>query len=165
MRRIVLIGCPASGKTTLGNHISKKYNIPTLHLDRIFWVEPKGITQDVFLEQQNRFMDNNLSWISDGNFHRSTSFGPRVQNATSVIIFDLPKTIVYWRFLKRLISKRRSEMPEHRKETFQTIWGLVKYIWKFNTDDIMRKIEELDVKSKILVIDSLKFEKEFYNSI
>lgn len=168
MKKIVLIGCPASGKTTLGNEISKKYNIPTLHLDKIFWIEPKGITQDIFLEKQNRFMDNNPFWIVDGNFHRSTSFVSRAQKATSIIIFDMPKCVVYWRFLKRLlktVGKRREDMPEHRQETFQTIWGLTKYIWNFNTDDVMKRITEFGVEDKIIVINSLESEKEFYKNI
>jgi len=168
MKKIVLIGCPSSGKTTLGREISTKYSIPILYLDKIFWITPKGISQEDFLKQQLEFMSSNPSWIIDGNFHNSTSLGLRLESANSIVVFDLPKIVVYWRFIKRLITtigKKREDMPNGRKETPSTVWGLAKYIWSFNNEKIMNKVTELDVEDKVTIIKSLKSESEYYRNI
>jgi len=34
MERIVIIGCPGSGKTTLAKELGEKLNITVVHLDR-----------------------------------------------------------------------------------------------------------------------------------
>ena len=33
----MIIGCPSSGKTTLAKEISKKLNLPLIHLDVLGW--------------------------------------------------------------------------------------------------------------------------------
>ena len=37
--KIIIIGCPGSGKSYLTNILSKKYNIPKFHLDFYYWKE------------------------------------------------------------------------------------------------------------------------------
>ncbi|MDB1939910.1 isopentenyl transferase family protein [Clostridium tertium] len=36
MNRIIIIGCGGSGKSTLARNLSKKTNLPVVHLDKIF---------------------------------------------------------------------------------------------------------------------------------
>jgi len=35
-QKIVIVGCPSSGKTTIANKIGSLLNIPVYHLDKIF---------------------------------------------------------------------------------------------------------------------------------
>ena len=37
MKRILIIGCCGAGKTTLANVLSKRLNLPVVHLDRLWW--------------------------------------------------------------------------------------------------------------------------------
>jgi len=36
-RKIAIIGCAGSGKTTLGFQLQKKLNLPVYHLDQYYW--------------------------------------------------------------------------------------------------------------------------------
>ena len=37
MDRILVIGCPGSGKTRLARQLSEKLGLPVVHLDRLWW--------------------------------------------------------------------------------------------------------------------------------
>jgi len=166
--KIVIIGCPSSGKTTLANKISKKLNLSVFHLDKIFWVEPKGIKQDVFIAKQKEYINNNDSWIIDGSFINSKSFDLRIENSDLIIVYDFPKYLIYWRLIKRFFrdyDRSRSDMPNERKETLKTTYHLAKYIWVYDNEKIWKKIVELVSNKRILKIKTLKEEKEIMNKL
>ncbi len=146
MKKIMIIGCPASGKSTLGKIISKQLGIPIFHLDKYFWMLPKGVKQDDFISHQKQLINNNPSWIIDGDFTKSQSFDLRLAHADTIIMYDLPKYLIYFRFIKRSIrdfGKSRPDMPEHRKETLATIWHLAKYIWSYSNALAEEKIKSV----------------------
>ncbi len=68
IRKIYIIGPAGSGKTTLAKKLGKKYNLPVLNLDDIFW--KTKYTQENSPEQKEallqKFLDNPYS------FHSST---------------------------------------------------------------------------------------------
>lgn len=37
MERILITGCSGAGKTTLAKKIAEKFELPLIHLDKIFW--------------------------------------------------------------------------------------------------------------------------------
>ena len=37
MKKIMIIGCCGSGKTTLAKKLSNKLNLPLIHLDKLNW--------------------------------------------------------------------------------------------------------------------------------
>ena len=50
MKKIIVIGCPGSGKSTFSKSLHKATNIPLYHLDRLFWNEDKTtVPKSVFL--------------------------------------------------------------------------------------------------------------------
>jgi adenylate kinase family enzyme len=83
MQKIVIVGCPSSGKTTIANKIGSLLNIPVYHLDKIFWVQKGGIKQDIFITQQEEIMKGD-KWIIDGNFMKSKSYDIRLTNADTI---------------------------------------------------------------------------------
>jgi adenylate kinase family enzyme len=164
--KYLLIGSPASGKSTLARKISQN-KIPILHLDKIFWVKAGGIKQDIFLHKQLEFMNNHSSWIIDGGFINSLSFKERITRADRIIIFELPKYILYFRFFKRLlrgIFKKRIDMPKERKETLKTFYSTLTYIFHYDNLKAKNIIIDLKFSQKIILINSLKSEKDFINN-
>ena len=37
MERILIIGCPGAGKTTMALELGKKRSLPVVHLDQLWW--------------------------------------------------------------------------------------------------------------------------------
>ncbi len=164
MNKIIIIGCPASGKSTLGNKLANILDIPIFHLDKIFWIQPGGIKQDIFFAKQKEIIKGNEKWIIDGDFVRSKSFDFRVENSDLIVIYELSKILIYWRLFKRFVKdygKTRSDMPENRKETFKTMFGVIKYIWSYNNDFAVEKIDKVGMKDKIVLIKSTEDEINF----
>ena len=71
MSKIIIIGCPGSGKSTFAKELNNIYNVPLYHLDLI-WNKPDKTTisreefdqilSEIFEEEQ---------WIIDGNYQRT----------------------------------------------------------------------------------------------
>ena len=78
--RISIIGGSGSGKSTLANILSKKLDIPAVHLDAINykdnWVEIDKTERDKIIEEKA----NEDKWIIDGNYWIT-------QNLREIIIY------------------------------------------------------------------------------
>ena len=61
MQKIIVIGNAGSGKTTFSKALSKKLNLPLIHLDKIFWY---GIWHHISRENFDKF--NDLIWFEKG---------------------------------------------------------------------------------------------------
>ena len=65
MKKIIIIGCPGSGKSTLSRSLHKITNIPLYHLDMLFWNEDKTtVEKSVFLDRLLKVIQND-EWIID----------------------------------------------------------------------------------------------------
>lgn len=52
MKKIIVIGCPGSGKSTFSKALNKITGIPLFHLDMMFWNADKTtVEKTVFLER------------------------------------------------------------------------------------------------------------------
>src|SRR3989344_6178545 len=91
--RISIIGHAGSGKSTLAQRISKKFNIPHLHLDRL-WFEaggPKASSDpgerkrvaELIRDRVEDFIKQD-DWVSDGLYGHVQ---PLIANRADTIIF------------------------------------------------------------------------------
>lgn len=165
MKKIVLIGCPSSGKTTLAKKLSVLLDIPIHHLDKIFWTNEGHLKQDVFIALQQEMMKGE-KWIIDGNFMKSKSYIMRLDNADTIIFFAFSKIIIYWRLLKRFFkyfNKYRPDMGGSAK--FHIDWKLIKFIWNYPTNEEYKKVLEYSEIKKVIILHNIKEEKEFLNNL
>ena len=52
MKKIIVIGCPGSGKSTVSRALHNKTGIPLYHLDMMYWNADKTtVEKSVFLER------------------------------------------------------------------------------------------------------------------
>jgi adenylate kinase family enzyme len=159
-KKISIIGCPASGKTTMSNYLGKLLGIPVYHLDKIFWKEKGGIKQDVFIKHQDDILQKD-EWIIDGHFWKSKTFDIRLNASDIIIFFDFPKRIIFWRLLKRILNnygRERPDMPRGTKTFFD--WNLIKYIWGYSSDDVITKVMEYGEGKQIFILKGVGDEKE-----
>ena len=101
-KRILLLGCPGSGKTTLGKQLVPILNVQLFQLDDYYWREDGTcLDEDEWVETQCSFVMQE-SWIIEGNY--LTAFEMRIKRADSVILLAPTTRVCLWRVLKRGVA-------------------------------------------------------------
>ena len=108
MKKIIVIGCPGSGKTTFSEKLRDKIGLPLFYLDAI-WHKPDRthISRDDFDARLGDLLSLD-SWIIDGNYSRTLE--RRLAACDTVFFFDLPTEVCLEGAVARL-GKRRPDMP------------------------------------------------------
>ena len=108
MQKVIVIGCPGSGKTTFAEKLQKKLDLPLYHLDAI-WHKPDKthIPREEFDAHMAEILATD-AWIIDGNYSRTLEC--RIAACDTVFLFDLPVEVCLEGVISR-IGKKRNEMP------------------------------------------------------
>ena len=108
MNRILVIGCPGSGKSTFSRALHRATGIPLVHLDMLYW-NPDRTTVDkaVFLERLSAAL-REAAWIIDGNY--ASTMELRLRACGTVIFLDYPVEVCLAGIRQRR-GKPRSDMP------------------------------------------------------
>ena len=108
MKKIIVIGCPGSGKSTFSKKLNKITGIPLFHLDMLYWNTDKTtVNKSVFLERLSKILHKN-EWIIDGNY--ASTMKLRLQACDTVFFLDYPLDICL-DGIKERQGKKRSDMP------------------------------------------------------
>lgn len=91
MKKAIVIGCPASGKSTFSKKLAAAAELPLVHLDRVYF-KPDGsaIPREEFDERLGAILRGE-SWIIDGNYQRTLA--RRIAACDTVFLFDLPTEV------------------------------------------------------------------------
>lgn len=160
MKRILIIGSPGSGKSTLARKLSHGLNLPSIHLDKLFW-QPNWIKTPK--DEFDILLKNELEkdcWIIDGNYNRTLPL--RLKYADTVIWLDLPRIICLWRVFWRH-GKTRPDMTENCEEKRdKEFFEFLKYIWTFPAEN-KAAIEQLlsEYKGNVILIRNNRELKKF----
>lgn len=88
MKKVLVIGCPGSGKSTFARKLRDKLDLPLFYLDMI-WHKPdkSTYTKDEFDKKLAEIIKKD-EWIIDGNYSRTLE--TRIQKCDTVFYLDLP---------------------------------------------------------------------------
>ena len=99
MKRVVIIGPGASGKSTFARQLGEITGLRVIELDRVFW-QPGlvGTPRDQWVELQQRLVSEN-EWIMDGDLGPYDAIEVRLRAADTIIFLDFSLVRCAWRGL------------------------------------------------------------------
>ena len=108
MKKVIVIGCPGSGKTTFAEKLRDKTALPLFYLDAI-WHKPDKthISREDFDSRLSEILAFD-EWIIDGNYSRTLE--RRLCACDTVFLFDLPTEVCLEGATERL-GEGRYDMP------------------------------------------------------
>ena len=161
MKKIIVIGCPGSGKSTFSAALHKITGIELFHLDMMYWNANKTtVDKTVFRELLQSAMQNE-EWIIDGNY--GSTMEMRMQECDTVFFLDYPAAICLEGVRERM-GKPRADMPWIETEEDSEFFDFIK---KYNSESRPKVIELLNKFSdrKIYIFKNRNQAEDFLNSI
>ena len=113
MNKIIVIGCPGSGKSTFSKELHNRTGIPLFHLDMMFWNADKTtVEKSVFRKRLFNILKLD-KWIIDGNYQ--STMESRLRECDTVFFLDYSlETCLEGVRVRR--GKARTDMPWIEKE-------------------------------------------------
>ena len=91
MKRIMIIGCPGSGKSTFARALAPKTGLPLHHLDMMYWNPDRTTKPKEEFRAALREIINLPDWIIDGNYGSTLEL--RMEACDTVIFLCLWRDI------------------------------------------------------------------------
>lgn len=137
MKRVLVIGSPGSGKTTLSRQLSEKINLPLIHLDRLHWTGCwDEVPDEVFDKNLQKVLDS-PRWIIDGNYGRTIPL--RLSRCDTVIYLDFPRLVCLWGAITRCLKNHGISRPDMGGNCPERIsLEFLISIWRFNRQNRAR---------------------------
>ncbi len=157
MKKVIVIGCPGSGKSTVSRALHNKTGIPLYHLDMMYWNADKTtVEKSMFLERLSAVLEKD-EWIIDGNY--SSTMELRMAACDTVIFLDYPLDICL-DGIKERRGKPRSDMPWIETEEDAEF---IEFIENYNEQQKPKVLELLKKYSdkNIIILESREQADEF----
>ena len=157
MGKILIIGCPGSGKSTLSKKINKMTKIPLYHLDLIYWKDDKtNIDKNEFISVLSDILKKD-EWIIDGNY--SSTMEMRIKSCDTIIFLDYPLDVCLKGVNERKGTKR-SDMPWIETEDDISFIEFIKAYNSVNRPQVLDLFNKYPEK-KIYIFKNRKEADEF----
>lgn len=157
MKKVIVIGCPGSGKSTFARALHKETGIPIYHLDMLKWNADKTtVSKEVFIERLQNVLVLD-KWIIDGNY--GSTIEMRLNICDTVFFLDYPLDVCL-DGIKQRKGKPRSDMPWIETEDDEEF---LEFIRNYNTQSRPKVLELLEkYKEKNIVIFKSREEADDY---
>ena len=167
MKRIMVLGCSGSGKSTFSRRLHELTKIPVFHLDQLYW-KPNWVesTEEEWRIAQKKAVEQD-AWIMDGNY--SGTWDIRIPRADTLIFLDKPTYISLFRVLKRSLTqlgKVRDDMPEGCPEKWS--WEFYHYVLTFNLTrrkKLLKRIKQHENEKQVHIFSKKRDIEAFFTNL
>jgi hypothetical protein len=108
--RILVLGCPGSGKTNFARRLARQTGLPLYHLDDEHWGAGWSRPSPQQWEARQRELASQPQWVIDGNYLPGISL--RAAHAELVVVLDVLTAVCLRRVLQRAWRIRGGERTE-----------------------------------------------------
>ena len=161
MKRIMIIGCPGSGKSTFARALSGKTGLPLHYLDMMYWNPDRTTKPKEEFRASLRETVALPEWIIDGNYGSTLEI--RMEACDTVIFLDYPVEVCISGVEARR-GKPRADMPWVETEPDLEF---IEFIKKYNEESRPRVIELLEKykEKNIIIFKSRQESEDFLGSL
>ena len=108
MKRVVVIGCPGSGKSVFSRELHEITGLPLYPLDLIRWQKDRTLVpQEAFMDRLMKIVTAD-EWIIDGNYGATMEL--RMSYCDTIIFLDYATDVCYDGIMKRR-GTARPDLP------------------------------------------------------
>ena len=166
MSKIIIIGCPGSGKSTLTFKIQDILNYPVMHLDKVYHIDnDTRISTEELIQKVDEFANSNDNWIIDGNY--ISTMEQRIILADTIVLLDLDSNICVENALARSKKERQADMAAGF-DVSKISQDFLDYIAKFKESTlprIMNLFEKYKDSKNLIILKSYKEIDEYVNQL
>jgi adenylate kinase family enzyme len=165
--KILVVGYSSSGKSTFSKRLSRFYNIPVLHIDKIFF-GPNWIERDkTVVEAEIRAFMKQDSYIIDGQYRKLAQ--ERFDQADQIFIFDYNRFKCLYGALKRRIkyhNQNRDTIADGCKERLNLsfVWWILHGGRKKDSKALLKSYK-VQYHDKVIVFKKRKETDQYLRSI
>lgn len=159
MKKIIVIGCPGSGKSTFSRALHTKTGIPLFYLDMMNWNSDRTTVDKAIFHERLTEVLRMSEWIIDGNYGSTIEL--RLQACDTVFFLDYSLDICLNGIRERR-GKQRPDMP-WTEAVDEEDAEFIEFIKNYNSQSRPKIMELLDRYShkKVYIFTSRKEADEF----
>lgn len=163
MKRVIVIGCPGSGKSTFARALHAATGLPLVYLDRLYWnADRTTVSREVFRERLEEAIAGD-EWIIDGNY--SSTMELRLAACDTVFFLDVSPEVC----MEGILSRRgtvRPDMPwvEDPDDVDEEFIGFVRSFERDSRPALMTLLEKYAHKN-IVTLNSREKAEEYLKTV
>ena len=155
MKRVIVIGCPGSGKSTFSQKLHQLTGLPLYHLDMLYWNADKTTAEPGLFRERLSAVLESEAWIIDGNYDATMEW--RMQACDTVVFLDY-STEQCLQGIRERKGKPRSDIPWIEEGEDPEFIAFIKNFKQQERTKILTRLDRIREKTIVVFKDRCEAE-------